>query len=1005
MASPMASLRQQFKEMMTCNSTRSLHATIPSTTQTAAVINLTEQIQALETTVIVHISCGKEHSVALSNSGNVFAWGAGASGQLGTGELKASFIPKKINDLSRIIQIACGHNHTVALSEDGRVFSWGQNTHGQLGLGEDISSREKPQQVSTLDGIPLAQVAAGGTHSFALSLSGVVYAWGRNHAGQLGLSQTNPKEKVFKPHSVGALRRLDVTFVSCGDEHTAVLTQNGSVFTFGDNSAGQLGHSSSARKAGPQRVDGIDGPVSHLACGSYHTLVHVSASGQLMSFGCGPLRSGTSDRKQDEAPRFNISDLVSPNDLFGIRVKQIFAGPWVSFASTLPTSAAANESTVAEDLPKIRHMDRACIEKWMSVTDSEIHRKAESLQEVKAIFSSPPCLTASFLRPRSSLERYDDIAVDLQKARATFEELAKKEWISRMITDSLINSLIPALPLNSLHKEAFSVFLLLAECMEALSLQLRPECMIGFLESSNVQSLGVHFAKAVTGLHKRSSVILEEYWSLLPESFLDRIVQMIKKAVLAQLCFYRTCSQYQEVIPPLEVLKRLYKVNKVAANKLPVSNFYIDEIYRRINVLTDVQRWNARAEGVLNENAVCLCYFPFVFSPVTKKQIFYWYSSVVQRIIEEKGILAVQNYSQQKQSELPKPTRLFLKVRRHNLVEDALYKLSQVEDSCLRKLLVIQFEGEMPVYEAGSILSEFFLLVFEKMIRPEYKMFMYSEKNSPVWFPPRPSLDKSKYFLFGVLCGLCMFNRVIAYVPFPLATFKKLVGKKPSLDDLKELSPAIGKSLQEILDYEHEDIEEKLQTCYSISWDNVVVDLIQNGSAITVNNKNKKKFVAKYVDYVFNTSVEEIFKEFRRGFYKVVGESIAGFFEPQELMDVMIGNTSYDWNAYEKNAEYCAIYSPTHPTIKMFWEAFHALTLDDKKGFLLFVAGSDRVPMNGMNSLKLRIYHWNCSPPDDYIPQAISCHHILLLPNYSTTEKLKKKILQAIENNQGFGRW
>ncbi|KAF7252818.1 E3 ISG15--protein ligase HERC5 [Varanus komodoensis] len=727
-----------------------------------------EQIQALETTVIVHISCGKEHSVALSNSGNVFAWGAGASGQLGTGELKASFIPKKINDLSRIIQIACGHNHTVALSEDGRVFSWGQNTHGQLGLGEDISSREKPQQVSTLDGIPLAQVAAGGTHSFALSLSGVVYAWGRNHAGQLGLSQTNPKGKsAFKFAHAGV---------------------NGSVFTFGDNSAGQLGHSSSARKAGPQRVDGIDGPVSHLACG----------------------------------------------------------------------------------------------------------------REVKAIFSSPPCLTASFLRPRSSLERYDDIAVDLQKARATFEELAKKEWISRMITDSLINSLIPALPLNSLHKEAFSVFLLLAECMEALSLQLRPECMIGFLESSNVQSLGVHFAKAVTGLHKRSSVILEEYWSLLPESFLDRIVQMIKKAVLAQLCFYRTCSQYQEVIPPLEVLKRLYKVNKVAANKLPVSNFYIDEIYRRINVLTDVQRWNARAEGVLNENAVCLCYFPFVFSPVTKKQIFYWYSSVVQRIIEEKGILAVQNYSQQKQSELPKPTRLFLKVRRHNLVEDALYKLSQVEDSCLRKLLVIQFEGEMPVYEAGSILSEFFLLVFEKMIRPEYKMFMYSEKNSPVWFPPRPSLDKSKYFLFGVLCGLCMFNRVIAYVPFPLATFKKLVGKKPSLDDLKELSPAIGKSLQEILDYEHEDIEEKLQTCYSISWDNVVVDLIQNGSAITVNNKNKKKFVAKYVDYVFNTSVEEIFKEFRRGFYKVVGESIAGFFEPQELMDVMIGNTSYDWNAYEK---------------------------------------------------------------------------------------------------------
>lgn len=79
------------------------------------------------------------------------------------------------------------------MGEDGRVYSWGQNIHGQLGLGKGEPFKVQPQHVPALDGIPLAQVAAGGAHSFALSLSGVAYGWGRNNAHQLGLSRTDPK--------------------------------------------------------------------------------------------------------------------------------------------------------------------------------------------------------------------------------------------------------------------------------------------------------------------------------------------------------------------------------------------------------------------------------------------------------------------------------------------------------------------------------------------------------------------------------------------------------------------------------------------------------------------------------------------------------------------------------------------------------------------------------------------------------------------------------------------
>ncbi|XP_015284037.1 PREDICTED: probable E3 ubiquitin-protein ligase HERC6, partial [Gekko japonicus] len=101
-----------------------------------------------------------------------------------------------------------------------------------------------------------------------------------------------------------------------------------------------------------------------------------------------------------------------------------------------------------------------------------------------------------------------------------------------------------------------------------------------------------------------------------------------------------------------------------------------------------------------------------------------------------------------------------------------------------------------------------------------------------------PSAEMKRYYLFGVLFGMCLYNKVMANVPFPLAVFKKLMDQKPSLDDLKELNPVLGKSLQAVLDYEEDDMEAELQLCYNISWDNADVDLIPNGRSVAVNNAN-----------------------------------------------------------------------------------------------------------------------------------------------------------------------
>lgn len=80
------------------------------------------------------------------------------------------------------------------MREGGQLFTWGHNTHGQLGVGSQSALIPQPQLVERLQGISLAQIAAGGAHSAAVSLSGAVYSWGKNDFGQLGLRDTKGKE-------------------------------------------------------------------------------------------------------------------------------------------------------------------------------------------------------------------------------------------------------------------------------------------------------------------------------------------------------------------------------------------------------------------------------------------------------------------------------------------------------------------------------------------------------------------------------------------------------------------------------------------------------------------------------------------------------------------------------------------------------------------------------------------------------------------------------------------
>ena len=132
--------------------------------------------------------------MVLTHDGGVFTWGFSAFGQLGHGNTADQTVPKRVEGLTNVTDIAAGSSHNLAVGEGGTVYTWGHNNHGQLGLGDHGhgTQRNVPTAVPGMNEV--VAVAAGSSHSFALSRDGTVMVCGYNNSGQLGLGDTDDRD-------------------------------------------------------------------------------------------------------------------------------------------------------------------------------------------------------------------------------------------------------------------------------------------------------------------------------------------------------------------------------------------------------------------------------------------------------------------------------------------------------------------------------------------------------------------------------------------------------------------------------------------------------------------------------------------------------------------------------------------------------------------------------------------------------------------------------------------
>ncbi|KAM6945675.1 retinitis pigmentosa GTPase regulator b [Aplochiton taeniatus] len=283
-----------------------------------ATVNKPTCVKALKSEKVQLVACGRNHTIVYTSRGNVYATGGNNEGQLGLGDCEERTTFQLVEFFSShgpIKMLAAGSNTSAALTESGKLFMWGDNTEGQIGLGK-ASNSSTPQEV--IVGQSVAWVSCGYYHSAFVTAGGGLYTFGESDSGKLGLG-TDQMAGHRVPQRVKSVTER-VKQVACGGGHTVALTED-DVLTFGLGQFGQLGHGTFSFEARlPQPVDHFrKGRVRHVACGENHTAV-ITEAGLLYTFGDG--RHGklglgeenfTNQFKPTLCPRFlnyNVQDVT-----------------------------------------------------------------------------------------------------------------------------------------------------------------------------------------------------------------------------------------------------------------------------------------------------------------------------------------------------------------------------------------------------------------------------------------------------------------------------------------------------------------------------------------------------------------------------------------------------------------------------------------------------------------------------------------------------------------------
>ncbi|OXB65000.1 hypothetical protein ASZ78_000209 [Callipepla squamata] len=448
---------------------------------------------------------------------------------------------------------------------------------------------------------------------------------------------------------------------------------------------------------------------------------------------------------------------------------------------------------------------------------------------------------------------------------------------------------------------------------------------------------------------------------------------------------------------------------------------------------------------------------PFFFPFDTRQMLFYVTAfdrdRAMQRLLDTNPEI---NQSDSQDSRVaPRLDRKKRTVNRDELLKQAESVMQDLGSS--RAMLEIQYENEVGTGLGPTL--EFYALVSQELQRADLGLWRGEEvtlanpkgsqegtkyiQNLQGLFalpfgrtakPAHIAKVKMKFRFLGKLMAKAIMDFRLVDLPLGLPFYKWMLRQETSLTshDLFSIDPVVAKSiyhLEDIVRQKKRLEQDKTQTKESLQY--ALETLTMNGCSVEdlgldftlpgfpnielkkggkdtpVTIHNLEEYLRLVIFWALNEGVARQFDSFRDGFESVFPLSHLQYFYPEELEQLLCGSKTDTWDA-KTLMECCRPdhgYTHDSRAVKYLFEILSSFDSEQQRLFLQFVTGSPRLPVGGFRSLNppltiVRKTFESTENPDDFLPSVMTCVNYLKLPDYSTIEIMREKLLIAAREGQ-----
>ncbi|KAH7826893.1 putative E3 ubiquitin-protein ligase Itchy [Monocercomonoides exilis] len=356
--------------------------------------------------------------------------------------------------------------------------------------------------------------------------------------------------------------------------------------------------------------------------------------------------------------------------------------------------------------------------------------------------------------------------------------------------------------------------------------------------------------------------------------------------------------------------------------------------------------------------------------------------------------------------------RLKVTLRRDHLLQDSFRDVMRANPERLKLRLNVCYFGETGL-DYGGLTREWFTLVSEEIVKPDYCLFRPCDGNPGVFqINPHSYVNPAhlEYFRFvGRLLAKALFDRFLVNAYFTPTFYKGIQGTPVCFEDLKLVDLEQYNSLKSI-----ESMDDVEDLCLTFSATTMEfgemkeIDLIENGRNIDVTKENKNLFIQLKTQYLLEGQVKEQMEQVKFGFNELIPPELVADFSLTEMEQLLCGSVVIDMKDWKKNTNY-SMYTESSPQVVWFWNILDSMTNEERMGVFQFVTGTTKIPQGGFANLigsnGPRKFLINKLPRStDHLPSSHTCFNQLDLPEYGSQAELEEKLKKAIELGlTGFG--